>query len=231
MIGELIADLRARGVVLTAEGDSLRYDGPDGAITTEDLEGLRANKAAILALLREAPVAISAEAEAISPPTPARVEAAPTSADCWPALCFYGHIPRWQRPDGGWVCAVCHPPVNGELVVGLAGDPQAALVELTEGPGWDPRPELTEDSTLWARLLALAYEVDGTAPDGMYGALDGMRCMGAGLGVVGGKLKLTAGAMDPEEYGQDCTKYLMPHRTALAELLRRLDAPAEEKAA
>jgi hypothetical protein len=51
----MILDLLTRGVVLTADGDSLRYDGPDGAMTVEDLEGLRANKEAILEMLRPSP--------------------------------------------------------------------------------------------------------------------------------------------------------------------------------
>ena len=48
----MILDLLTRGVVLTADGGRLRYDGPDGAMTVEDLEGLRANKEANLEMLR-----------------------------------------------------------------------------------------------------------------------------------------------------------------------------------
>jgi len=210
------------------EDDRLRLS-PKAAITEALRELAQAHKAEILAMLREPPVEIAGEVEPSAAPVEAP-ELAPTSADCWPRLCFYGHIPRWQRPDGGWVCAMCHPPVNGELVVGMADEPQAAPSELTEGSGWDPRPELTGDSELWARLLALAYDHDGELAGGLFGALHGLRCMGAGLVVVNGRCKLVHGEMVKADYDADRARYLVEHKAALVELLARLDM-AEEKAA
>ena len=235
---DALAQVQAAGLTAFILADGRLGVTPAESITPELREVIKAHKAEILARLREPLAEIAGEVEpsapSAEPPIPAPVEAAselaPTSADCWPALCFYGHIPRWQRPDGGWVCAVCHPPVNGEMVVGLADDPHAPPPDLTEEPGWDPRPDLAADSELWARLLAMAYDHDGELAGGLFGALHGLRCMGAGLVLIGGKAKLVHGEMTREEYNVDRETYLQQHRAALIGLLRRLDV-AEEKAA
>ena len=49
---ELLEALRTRGVELRAAGDRLRFR-PVAAVTTDDLEALRAHKAAVLALLAD----------------------------------------------------------------------------------------------------------------------------------------------------------------------------------
>jgi hypothetical protein len=235
---DALAQVQAAGLTAFILADGRLGVTPAESITPELREVIKAHKVEILARLREPLAEIAGEVEpsapSAEPPIPAPVEAAselaPTSADCWPALCFYGHIPRWQRPDGGWVCAVCRPPVNGEMVVGLADEPQAPPPERAEEQGWDPRPDLTGDSELWARLLAMAYDLDGDSPDGLFGALHGLRCMGAGLVVIGGKAKLVHGEMPQMDYDADRTTYLLQHQTALIELLSRLDM-AEEQAA
>lgn len=94
----------------------------------------------------------------------------------------------------------------------------------------DPRPDLATDSALWARLLALAYAHDGDLPGGLFGALHGMRCMGAGLLLVNGRCKLVHGEMVKADYDADRARYLVEHKAALVELLARLDE-LEEKAA
>ena len=87
----------------------------------------------------------------------------------------------------------------------------------------DPRPDLATDSDLWARLLAMAYDHDGDLPGGLFGALHGLRSLGAGLVVNGGRAKLIAGEMTRAEYEGDRTTYLLQHKAPLVELLRRLD--------
>ena len=49
---ELLEALRTRGVELRAAGDRLRFR-PVAAVTTDELEALRAHKAAVLALLAD----------------------------------------------------------------------------------------------------------------------------------------------------------------------------------
>ena len=48
---ELLADLDARGVHLTARGDRLEYDAPAGAMTPELMAQLKTNKGELLAIL------------------------------------------------------------------------------------------------------------------------------------------------------------------------------------
>ena len=47
----LMEDLTLRGVVLSANGDRLSFDAPEGALTDELLETLKAHKSALLELL------------------------------------------------------------------------------------------------------------------------------------------------------------------------------------
>ncbi|MEW6489813.1 MAG: hypothetical protein AB1578_18130 [Thermodesulfobacteriota bacterium] len=50
---DLLRDLRARGVELTAEGDLLRWRAPPGVVTEPLMATMRQHKAALLALLDE----------------------------------------------------------------------------------------------------------------------------------------------------------------------------------
>ena len=89
----VIADLRARGVVLVADGNQLRCR-PRSALTERDLATLREIKPAVLARLREERGA-----------SPARV------------VCYACKSSRfWRSIHGRIVCAVCHPPASPELV-------------------------------------------------------------------------------------------------------------------
>lgn len=50
----LLADLRAQGIVLTADGDNLHFDAPTGALTPDLLEEMRAHKVDLLKALNGA---------------------------------------------------------------------------------------------------------------------------------------------------------------------------------
>ena len=52
----LLADLRALGVELTAEGDQLRYRAPSGTMTPDLRRQLRSHKAELLLLLEPMPL-------------------------------------------------------------------------------------------------------------------------------------------------------------------------------
>lgn len=49
---ELAEELAHRGIVVTANGDKLRYRGPTAAVTSEILDALREHKATLLAAAR-----------------------------------------------------------------------------------------------------------------------------------------------------------------------------------
>ena len=86
----------------------------------------------------------------------------------------------------------------------------------------DPRPELTDDSHRWQRLLELAYALPEENMDGVYGSLLGLRCMGVRLFMINDKLQMTHGEMDPEEYKQCREKYLLPFASKIAALIGRV---------
>lgn len=52
---QLLRELQARGVVLKANGDHLRYDGPRAVLDVQVLAEVKAHKNALLELLRVAP--------------------------------------------------------------------------------------------------------------------------------------------------------------------------------
>jgi hypothetical protein len=79
----------------------------------------------------------------------------------------------------------------------------------------DPRPDLP-DSPLWGPLLAAAWR-EGAA---VYGALHGLRCLGAGAEAAGAGLRLVAGEIDPAEYAELRRRWLLPHLATLRRLLR-----------
>ena len=54
-------------------------------------------------------------------------------------------------------------------------------------PAWaDPRPDLAADHARWLTLLELAHRRDGADPQGVFGALVGIRCCGAAIASSGG---------------------------------------------
>jgi hypothetical protein len=79
--------------------------------------------------------------------------------------------------------------------------------------GQDPRPDLTEDTERWVRLLALAWAYDGADADGAYQALLGARCLAA---------RLENGTLTPREsegWADHRQRYLLPHKDAIKHLL------------
>jgi hypothetical protein len=128
---ELLVDLARRGIRLEARGDRLRYH-PQSAVTPDLLELLKADKAALLALLRPAaePDHHRGQADAA-----ARWEAAlerlegdplvPIDAEGWPADSIDPNelepcpkcqsLELWQSVVGGrWRCLKCDPPTAAE---------------------------------------------------------------------------------------------------------------------
>jgi hypothetical protein len=91
----------------------------------------------------------------------------------------------------------------------------------------DPRPDLTEDSRLWSKLLALAWDSDG--PD-LFFTLHGFRCnslrliKGAKGYVLRPEFDARSGWIDKADYEAARDKDLMPHRDEVARLLRGLGA-------
>jgi len=89
----LIADLRARGVALVADGPWLRCR-PRSSLTEHDLATLRKIKPAVLAQLRE--------------------ERADATARVICYSCKTSNF--WRSIYGPIVCGVCHPPASPHLV-------------------------------------------------------------------------------------------------------------------
>jgi hypothetical protein len=91
----------------------------------------------------------------------------------------------------------------------------------------DPRPDRELDADLWSLLLAAAFDVDGHDPNGLCGALHGLRCSGSALIADGGRVRLATGALAAAEYADLRREYLVPHEVALRGLLRAVAAVAE----
>ncbi|MHB8508929.1 MAG: hypothetical protein ACYDGR_09825 [Candidatus Dormibacteria bacterium] len=87
----------------------------------------------------------------------------------------------------------------------------------------DVRPDLQQDSGLWIRLLELTA-ADAHDPEGLFGALLGMRASGCRLVIVGGKVVMRPGAEweQPERYVYYRDKYIAPHRDAAVRALTEL---------
>ncbi len=85
----------------------------------------------------------------------------------------------------------------------------------------DPRAgDYPDDSLLWLRLLTAAYDRDGGHPEGLFGALSGIRGLGARLESTPNGTRITAGEIDAAEYGEIRERWLLPHTDVLVELLR-----------
>ncbi|PZR84126.1 MAG: hypothetical protein DLM65_00570 [Candidatus Aeolococcus gillhamiae] len=92
----------------------------------------------------------------------------------------------------------------------------------------DPRPDLSDDAALWARLLTLAWARDGSDRCGVYGSLLGMRCLGVRLTSGVHTLRLQARReppgeppswATPDQYREERARWLDPHREAVVSLL------------
>ena len=95
---------------------------------------------------------------------------------------------------------------------------------LTDDLNFDPRPDLSRDSVLWHHLLMHCRAVENTgAPRSLYGALHGLRCLGARLKITEGHIKVTAGEIDDDEYKALRDEWLVPHHAKLVEVLSTLE--------
>ena len=94
----LIAELRARGVTLVADGERLRCR-PRSTLTDDDLAALRTHKVEVLAQLR-----------------------APTKAELVCHACKKRLF--WRSIYGVVICGVCHPPAAPELVKRWLPEPE-----------------------------------------------------------------------------------------------------------
>jgi hypothetical protein len=95
-------------------------------------------------------------------------------------------------------------------------------------PSADPRPDLAPDSPVWAKLLSAAYHLDGHDPYGVWGALHGMRCLGAHIEVLAGQARIQPGEVNTQEYMLLRERYLRPHLAAICRLLANLGHSAPE---
>ncbi len=95
----LMDALEARGVRFALCDGRLTIDAPSGVLTPEVRAAVIARKTAIERLVRAA----------CGPPT---VHSSPVARRPRPARrCYTCRMKGWwERPTGGWICAVCHPP-------------------------------------------------------------------------------------------------------------------------
>lgn len=98
-------------------------------------------------------------------------------------------------------------------------------------PPWaDPRPDLVGDHARWLLVLELAYRRDAADPEGVFGALFGVRCCGAAIEHLDNnwtlkpegpppRWRLARGEIPADEWAAIRARWLLPHRAALAEIL------------
>lgn len=96
---EVLQDLHAKQIDLAVEGENLRYDAPEGAVTDDVVDALRQHKTELLVLLTSG-----------TPPRPGRVgrHQAPCP-DC-------GETWYWPTTHNGWACSGC--VVAGKIPTG-----------------------------------------------------------------------------------------------------------------
>lgn len=88
----------------------------------------------------------------------------------------------------------------------------------------DPRTDLATDSRWWTELLARTYQLDGDVATGLFGALHGMRCLGAQLERTFYGFRLRPGELSKSEYAVCRRDYLAARAGKLRELLVKLDS-------
>jgi len=128
----LLTELRARGIEIQLEGGKPKLRGPQSVLTEDLVAKLREHKDEIVAALSQQPTPTE--------PTPTR--------PCYAC----GGIRYWQRPDGGWCCATCHPaPTEDAPEVTVLRNQRdslgKAIIELAEAAGW-PRLALDGHRTV-----------------------------------------------------------------------------------
>ncbi len=211
----VLAALRQAGAELWVEGNRLRVRAPKGRLAPELRRELEAHRSAIVELLRgDNPAAPAAAAL----PQDAHVPTASTEAL---ADAREASEPIQALQPGDRVQTLVGPGVVKELLPPSAVLPAgAALIRHDEGdvaawdvralrhedgraaaplPLWDrreevaaPRPDLAEDTGLWAAVLAETRRInpDPGGRRSLYGLLHGLRCGGARLYRDGGRLRL-----------------------------------------
>jgi len=214
MSAELLAELTRRGVTLTAAGSRLLVAAPRGAITAELRQQVGVQKAALLALL-----SVPASASSGMPSEDRNAAPSQEAGDCRDPTAFAALrevlacdtctcTNRQRQCRCGRFCP--RPP---------------------EPPWADPRPDLKGDHGRWTVLLALAWASDGLNPNGVYGALYGVRCCGAAIETDAQPLdltpegpalrwRLTRGEIPESEWQAHRTRWLWPHKDVLVRLLQ-----------
>ena len=99
-------------------------------------------------------------------------------------------------------------------------------------PSIDPRSDLTHDSIPWIIILTATKGIDGDKPDGLYGALHGMRCMATKLAwernpdtqVYQWRL-IKSDEVSNEEWADWRRRYLFHHVAMLTKFLTHIPAP------
>ena len=123
------------------------------------------------------------------------------------------------------VRAVGAAPLRREDCAGLVLvlETQGQFTPAPPEPAWaDPRPDLAADHARWLTLLELAYRRDGADPQGVFGALVGIRCCGAAIASSGGAnpaWRLLRGELAAAEWQAVRAQWLMPHLKVLRDLL------------
>jgi hypothetical protein len=87
----------------------------------------------------------------------------------------------------------------------------------------DPRSDDLPDSFVWGLVLAGAYRIDGDDPCGVFGALHGIRCLGADLEVSKDGIRIIPGEL-AAEYSEIRTTWLLPHAETLTNLLANVSS-------
>ena len=90
---------------------------------------------------------------------------------------------------------------------------------------YDPRPDLTEDSQLWEKVLRNAATKDNK----VYSILHGFRCGGAKLEIKNNKVNMKPRIgekylwQSQDEYDKDRKEWLMPLRESISEIFDAVD--------
>ena len=203
---ELLAELTRCGITLTAAGDRLQVAAPRDAMTAELRGRIGAQKAALLALLSALPAGCSGQST--------------------------GDEDATARPERDLVFDVAAwAPLREILARGGRFRPRPL------DPPWaDPRPDLRGDHARWTVLLALAWDIDGLDPHGVFAALCGLRCWGAAIATDVQPLdltpagpilgwRLTRGEIPAAAWPAYRARWLWPHKESLIRLLRGGQGP------
>jgi hypothetical protein len=126
---ELVTVLHTAGCRLIPEGEHLRVQDPQHALTDDLRQAIREHKPELLRLLAQTtPVHESplAEAPVLRPPevlypSSQRSKDLETPPVTWRCPCCK-RIRRWKSIYGTVICARCHPPADTELVAAWEGE-------------------------------------------------------------------------------------------------------------